>query len=213
MGVAGMRFASFGGNRYEAPKAHAHPIVSPVSAHLFCICVVEKMKPAARLLVSRFNPWGQAQPVAIFVLALTAVVFLDGHLTEPLVSRSAAGHGRGQGPAGPSLPPLPCVFDAWALFQRLLALIFTVSFASLRGQIVPLAGAIGLFPAGRMLRRARQDMGSAGPSARLFRWLSIPAGLFWLSDASDWSLRLAVNAGICASLCAFYGGGGQARQN
>ena len=65
----------------------------------------------------------------------------------------------------------------WDVFRVAVAACFALSFASLRGQIVALAGARGLYPCADMLRAAARDL------PRGERWLRIPVLWLWRSCA------------------------------
>jgi len=87
----------------------------------------------------------------------------------------------------------------WGLFTRGLGVLFLISFTSLLGQVVPLAGSrAGIGRASRRLQKLRQDF----PSAR--RYLYFPT-LLWLND-SDAMLRGLTWVGAAAAGCVIYGG-------
>jgi hypothetical protein len=130
---------------------------------------------------------GQLQPVLVFLIALVAVKHFEA--VEPA---NASGE--------PANEECRALF-VWGLFFRSIGAIFAVAFGSLRGQIVGLSGARGLFPAARMLRMARADFPAP------MRWLRFPACWLWLS-CSDAALRATCDAGVVLGLWVGYGGAG-----
>ena len=88
----------------------------------------------------------------------------------------------------------------WGLFTRLLGLVYLIAFASLLGQVVPLAGADGVSPLKPLLLKIRADF-------PLWRCLLYFPTLLWLRS-TDGCLRLLVVLGMGGALWAAYGGPG-----
>src|SRR5207249_619410 len=86
----------------------------------------------------------------------------------------------------------------WGTFTRLLGLVYLVAFASLYGQIVPLAGRRGVTPIGEVLDRARRDL-------PFWRCATSMPTLLWLSS-SDRALRGLVLIGAASSVVVVLGG-------
>ena len=128
---------------------------------------------------------GQLQPCGVFFAALAVVLAYDFQEHRATSEGQAA-----------------MASIIWGLFLRGLALTYLISFASLRGQIVGLSGAHGLFPAAAMLRRVRLDF----PRDRFWRWVHFPAGWLWLS-CSDAALHATCFAGMLVSALAAFGVG------
>ena len=82
-------------------------------------------------------------------------------------------------------------------FLRLLGLISLAAFASLRMQILGLAGSRGIVPAARMMNAMRAAVGS--------RALLMEPSIFWLNAGDGW-LVWACNLGIAASVVLFLSG-------
>lgn len=88
----------------------------------------------------------------------------------------------------------------WGLFGRAVGLIYLIAFASLFGQIVGLAGELGITPVREVLRRIRIDF----PSFRRFFYFPT---LLWFG-ASDRALKFVIAAGAAAAVLAIAGGSG-----
>ncbi len=86
----------------------------------------------------------------------------------------------------------------WGLLSRGLGLVFLISFASLRPQLLPIAGANGIMPIRDALAAIARDF----PGPR--RFVYFPS-LLWL-DASDRALRLSLWSGLAAALSVVIGG-------
>lgn len=86
----------------------------------------------------------------------------------------------------------------WGLFPRLLGVVYLVAFASLLGQVVPMAGAAGVSPIRPLLRKVRSDY-------PLWRCVLCFPTLLWIR-ADDWCLRLLVVLGLAGAVGAIYGG-------
>jgi len=86
----------------------------------------------------------------------------------------------------------------WGLISRGIGLVFLVSFLSLRGQVLPLAGSTGITPIRDALRAIRRDF----PAPQ--RFLFFPT-LLWL-NSSDAALRALPWLGIAAASGAIVGG-------
>src|SRR5262245_47435198 len=79
----------------------------------------------------------------------------------------------------------------YAIFFRLLALVFGIAFASIGDQIIGLVGSNGILPAAPLLERVATHLGPE-------RFHFLPT-IFWL-DASDRALSTACWFGAAASL-------------
>jgi predicted DCC family thiol-disulfide oxidoreductase YuxK len=91
--------------------------------------------------------------------------------------------------------PSSHILSRWT-FLRLLGLVYVIAFLSLRVQIIGLAGAHGILPAGDFLQSARQNF---GPEAyRLFPTLA------WFSS-SDAALKLLCSLGALFGFSAMVG--------
>ena len=88
----------------------------------------------------------------------------------------------------------------FGVYTRLLALCFGITFASLRPQVVAIAGRRGLYPAAPMLARAARER-----HPRWRRRLMIPAlHLRWFG-CSDRALVRTCDAGVICAALALYG--------
>ncbi|KAL1511420.1 hypothetical protein AB1Y20_006220 [Prymnesium parvum] len=127
---------------------------------------------------------GQLPPLVTFGLSLATCALLDRSFHSPAR------------PAPPSAAAAACL--VWGLFTRAVGALYLVSFASLRPQIVAIAGARGLFPAAAHLARVRKDI--APPR----RYVHFPAALFCCS-ATDATLRGACALGMLAGAAVVLG--------
>ncbi|MBM4363378.1 MAG: hypothetical protein FJ104_11905, partial [Deltaproteobacteria bacterium] len=93
---------------------------------------------------------------------------------------------------------LPTGATVWGIFPRLLGLVLGVSFASLLGQVVPIAGPDGVMPARDLLAAVRRDF----PAPR--RYLHFPT-LLWISSSAA-ALRGVCLLGLIAAASIVVGG-------
>jgi hypothetical protein len=85
----------------------------------------------------------------------------------------------------------------WGLVSRGIGLVYLIAFASLRPQVLPIAGRDGLLPIAEALQAERRDFDRR-------RWLYFPT-LLWC-NSSDVALRALVWLGLLASSSSLVGG-------
>lgn len=121
---------------------------------------------------------GQLQPCLVFLGTLSAVLMLQQ-------------------------PDDVCYEDwdqaLWGSFVRLMGVAFMISFASLRVQLIALAGSSGLYPLAPLLAQTRADMPSTLPRCAHFP----VAWLWWWCD--DDTLRATCTLGMFSAAAAAYG--------
>lgn len=92
---------------------------------------------------------------------------------------------------------LPAPAWTWGVFTRLLGVVYAIAFASLRGQVVALAGRDGVSPVAQALRAIAADFSSPA------RFVYFPT-LLWFG-AGDRALRAIPTLGVAAGLWVMLG--------
>ena len=142
---------------------------------------------------------GQLQPLLAFAAALLFVRRVDVPWEESSGS-NAEGHHPGLNGLYGGQQSSGSSALCFGICTRLLALCFGVTFASLRPQVVAIAGRRGLYPAAPMLARAAREI-----HPRWRRRLMIPAlHLRWFG-CSDRALVRTCDAGVICAALALYG--------